>query len=537
MKNFASDGKTIMFCRMLYVAVTLVLASCGGGGGGNGGGGTQSFAATTPSSDNWTAGDFLPASTYQGMCVSPGPGERRGTSTDENNFLRSFSNDTYLWYDEIVDRNPALYTTSAYFDLLKTTAVTPSGNPKDQFHFSIPTDEWNAQSQSGASVGYGAQFGIISLVRPGRRIVVAYTDPGTPATAPGANLLRGESIDAIDGNNIGDANIDTYLDGLYPDTAGETHTFRVTSRTGVTRTFTMQSAVVTSTPVQNVSTIDTGTGKVGYLLFNDHIATAERGLFDAVTQLAAAGINDLVVDIRYNGGGYLDIASELAYMIAGSARTAGRTFEVLRFNNKHPLFDPITGQPLIPVPFHNRSQGIDPSLPAGTLLPTLNLSRVYLITGEGTCSASESIINSLRGIDVGVIQIGSTTCGKPYGFYPEDNCGTTYFTIQFQGVNAKGFGDYTDGFSPANTRSSVGTIVAGCSVADDFLHLLGDPSELRLQAALNLRASGPGSCPSPTGIASPRAISADSSSVPGPVTVQEKVTVLKTVWQQNRIMR
>ena len=61
-----------------------------------------------------------------------------------------------------------------------------------------------------------------------------------------------------------------------------------------------------------------------------------------------------------------------------------------------------------------------------------------MLTGDNTCSASESIINSLRGIGVEVIQIGLTTCGKPYGFYPQDNCGTTYFSIEFKGVNAQG---------------------------------------------------------------------------------------------------
>jgi hypothetical protein len=75
-----------------------------------------------------------------------------------------------------------------------------------------------------------------------------------------------------------------------------------------------------------------------------------------------------------------------------------------------------------------------------------------------------------------VIQIGSTTCGKPYGFYPQDNCGTTYFTIELKGVNAQGFGDYTDGFSPENTAGGVGTPVPGCSVGDDFTHALGDPA-------------------------------------------------------------
>jgi hypothetical protein len=124
--------------------------------------------------------------------------------------------------------------------------------------------------------------------------------------------------------------------------------------------------------------------------------------------------------------------------------------------------------------------------PSGQALPALNLTRVFILTGEGTCSASESIINSLRGVDVEVIQIGSTTCGKPYGFYPADNCGTTYFSIQFKGVNAKGYGDYTDGFTPSDAGGSNASFVRGCSVPDDFTHALGDASEGRLSAAIHL---------------------------------------------------
>jgi hypothetical protein len=73
---------------------------------------------------------------------------------------------------------------------------------------------------------------------------------------------------------------------------------------------------------------------------------------------------------------------------------------------------------------------------------------VFVLTSADTCSASESIVNGLRGAGVTVHLVGSTTCGKPYGFYPQDNCGTTYFAIQFQGVNFLGFGDYADGFTP-----------------------------------------------------------------------------------------
>jgi hypothetical protein len=188
----------------------------------------------------------------------------------------------------------------------------------------------------------------------------------------------------------------------------------------------------------------------------------------------------------------LFLASQLAYMIAGPARASGQTFERLQFNDKHPSIDPVTRQPLTPVPFLSTSSTNQP-------LPTLNLSRVFVLTGGTTCSASESIINGLRGVGVQVVQIGSTTCGKPYGFYPQDNCGTTYFSIQFKGVNAAGFGDYTDGFAPSNAPGVGGTRVAGqgCSVADDFNDELGALTEDRLQAALDQTTGA--SCPAPTG--------------------------------------
>ena len=108
--------------------------------------------------------------------------------------------------------------------------------------------------------------------------------------------------------------------------------------------------------------------------------------------------------------------------------------------------------------------------------------------------------------NVEVYIIGSTTCGKPYGFYPMDNCGTTYFSIQFRGENAKNFGDYSDGFSPANQTGVVGTTVPGCSVADDFTHELGDPAEGRIAAALAFRASNNQACPAPSGFSEPRLV-------------------------------
>jgi len=112
-------------------------------------------------------------------------------------------------------------------------------------------------------------------------------------------------------------------------------------------------------------------------------------------------------------------------------------------------------------------------------------------------------MNSLQGVGVQVIQVGTTTCGKPYGFYPQDNCGTTYFSIQFQGINARSFGGYSDGFSPkAGMTASTGTDATfpGCTVEDDFTHALGDQNESLLFSALSYRATQSCGTP-PAGVA------------------------------------
>ena len=101
----------------------------------------------------------------------------------------------------------------------------------------------------------------------------------------------------------------------------------------------------------------------------------------------------------------------------------------------------------------------------------------------------------MRGVGVDVVLIGDTTCGKPYGVYAIDNCGTIYFTVQFKGVNALGFGDYVTGSPPGATFQ--GEEVPGCVISDDLTRQLGDPGEGRLSAALDYIDTG--NCPSPRG--------------------------------------
>jgi len=303
------------------------------------------------------------------------------------------------------------------------------------------------------------------------------------------------AIDGVDIEDFTQAGVDVLNAGMRPANVGEQHTFTILDPGAQsTRNVVLTSQEIVRSPVQNVQVISTPTGDVGYMTFTTHIVPAEQALVDAVNVFNAhnngAGIDDLVLDLRYNGGGLLDIASEAAYMIAGPTRTAGRTFEEIEFNDKYPDTDPLTGAPLQPVPFYDT--GIN-----GQALPTLNLGRVFVLSGTGTASASESIINGLRGIGVDVYLIGSTTTGKPYAFYPTDNCGTTYFTIQLRGVNDVGFGDYSDGFTPANSGDA-GEPVPGCSVGDDFLKQLGDQTEPRLAAALQYRDNQ--NCPAPSGL-------------------------------------
>jgi len=522
--------------HILAVLLAVWLASCGGndeakwpGGDGTGG--------------QWQPGVFAPAENFESRCEEPRLGvnpftnqpyrDLQGSITDENNFLRSYSNDTYLWYDEIIDQDPALFDDQIlYFNQLKTNGTTASGQPKDKFHFAIGAEEYTSLSQSGVAAGYGVQWALLSSVPP-REIVVAYTEPSSPATDPQVALKRGDKILAIDGFDIDtetDAGINALNAALFPADEGDTHTFTIQDRDSQdSRSITMTSVFVESEPVKNVRVLETPTGRVGYILFNDHIATAELGLYDAVNQLnEGEGIDDLVLDMRYNGGGFLALASELAYMIAGPSATDGRAFELTQFNDKHPLNNPVTGRPISPTPFYDTTLGSPFNAPEGQSLPTLDLQRVFVLTSGSTCSASEAVMNGLRGIDVEVIQIGTTTCGKPYGFYATDNCGTAYFTIQFRGVNDKDFGDYTDGFSPANAQGAVGVSVPGCLVGDDFTAELGDENEDRLAAALSYRETG--TCPAPPELAS------DFTSKSSADRGSTEVLVPKSPWQTNRTM-
>ncbi len=499
------------------LTTTSTLAACSGGGGG-GPSGTPPTAVTPPPpppppttrTPIYTPGVYEASSTFEDRCQTPRVGvdiegnafpDQPGSTLEENFWLRSWTNETYLWPDEVPDRNPGDFNNRLdYFAILRTTATTPSGEDRDDFHFSEPTADFLERRNSAASASYGASFVSFSSTVP-RDFRVRYTEPNSPASTVvngAVNLQRGARILEVDGvdliNATSQSAIDTLNNGLFPAAAGETHTFLVQDAGSNTpRTITLTSQNISPSPVNRTTTIDTPSGKVGYVLFNTFSPfSSEEQIANAMSDMQAEGVNDLILDLRYNGGGLLAVAGQLSYMIAGDAATSGKTFELLRFQAAAGNRNPVTGELNEPIPFY--STGLGFSLPDGTPLQSLDLPRVFILSTERTCSASEAVINGLRGIDVEVVLIGDTTCGKPFGFYPTDNCGETYYTIQFQGTNEKGFGDYTDGFAPQNESSIFPIKLAGCRVSDDFTRELGDPAERLLATALDYRENS--TCPS-----------------------------------------
>ena len=476
----------------ILLSLTL-LTACGGASSqaGTKSGSTSTAVSTEPS---WIKDQFKSSANFVAQCEAPRVGrspitgkaypDKQGSELLEKHWQRSFTNETYLWYKEVIDKNPKDFNLVDYFAQLKTTAVTDSGRDKDQFHWLQPTSEVEELTQLGVSYGYGISFDRQNSTPP-RQWIVQNLTPDTQAftagISRGSRLLEVDGVDFVNSDNQTD--IDTINNAIFSNIEGETHSFKFIDNNDTEYQIELQTAAITGVPLQIAKTIDTPQGKTGYLLLNSfYNSIVEKDLFDSLTAFAEQGINDLIVDLRYNGGGYLALSSQLAYMVAGNDATVGKVYETTVYNDK--IANNTT-------PFYKetldlrRLIGGDSIIQAGQALPTLNLNRVYVLTTGSSCSASESFMNSLIGIDIEVIQIGTTTCGKPYGFVSENNCGSTYFTIQFKGENDAGFGDYADGLMPVKLPEAGNLAqVQGCPITEDYQHNLGDEQELLLASAL-----------------------------------------------------
>lgn len=479
--------------------------------------------APTPLTTVWEKDYYLPRNFYKDRCQFPRAEQhpitnapfpdQNGTMLDELYYLRSLTHETYLWRSDLTDMDPAKYnkvksTFSAhytemvkYFNELKTKEITASGKPKDNYHYTQLTSERLSYTSNKPLPSYGINWVVVSGYETvdGRRrwklprdLRVRYVEPGSPAAEKkvkrGDKVLKVNGVDFLKGES-------TELNAVFGTSTSKTTSITFEDvDTKQEKTLVLLAKNIRRNPVNKTSILEAGEDKVGYIHYVTFNTTdSDSAVHQAIKTLKAAKVKDLVLDLRYNSGGYLYISSMLAYMVAGASKTKDKDYSGYRFRDGAGNINPVTGYYDPPLKFLSEGYGPPFSIPEATKLESLDLNRVFILTTADTCSASEDVINGLIGIDFEVILIGGTTCGKPYGFYPEDNCGITYSTVQIQTINHKKFGEYADGFVPTNTATTNGAKVKGCQVADDFSKQLGDKNEALLAAALQYRKDG--TCP------------------------------------------
>jgi hypothetical protein len=391
---------------------------------------------------------------------------------DQKTWLGEYMNDWYFWYRLSPRPNPAGYATVAeYFDALLYTG-TDVNFPADRWSNFESTASFQQFFGDGETLGYGVSVaGLEVSGSPQSPLYVRYVEPLSPAAAAG--VARGDQVISLNGRTSADIIAANDFSALTATASGQTLRL-VLRRAGQDRTVTLTSAVFALTPVQGASVVTTPGGrKMGYLLVKDMINQANTPMDTAFSQFKAQGVTEVVLDLRYNGGGLVSVGNRLASNVAGS-RGNGRSYAKLLYNDK-------------------RASANNQSFAFTNPASAVGLARVFVLMGERTCSASEQVINGLRGVGVNVVAIGDTSCGKPVGFLPQDDgCGTTYSVVNFESVNDLNEGRYFDGFLPT------------CAVAEDFTQPTGSTGDPLMVAARTYADTG--SCPVAGGLKQPQAL-------------------------------
>ncbi|WP_271764637.1 S41 family peptidase [Aquimarina algiphila] len=337
--------------------------------------------------------------------------------------------------------------------------------------FSFLVDDYVALEQAfdGITRNNGMEFGLVGYPNDANNVFgyVRYILPGTDAETKG--LKRGDVFNTVNGTQLTRSNFrelldpDTYTIGLA--------TYDGTDITPTSTSVSLTKVQYTENPVFIANTIDVGGSPVGYLMYNAFTADFDTQLNAAFAQFSANGITDLVLDLRYNGGGSVASAIDLSSMITGQFN--GEIFTTEEWNaDRQDQFGSV-----------NR---FDNQIRTGEAINNLNLTRVYILTTRSSASASELVINGLDPY-INVVQVGSTSRGKfqaSITLYDSDNFGRqgadpghTYAMqpLVLKSINSVGFTDYFDGFTPE------------IEIEEDFTNLgtLGNENEPLLKAALD----------------------------------------------------
>jgi hypothetical protein len=424
---------------------------------------------------------WLPSLLFAAALVGCGGGggasPSQCTVEDQKAWLFSTMDDTYFW--TAYSPKPAAEAYADVASYLKALLYTGSDSrfPADRWSYTQSTADFNRFFADGTTLGFGVSVAGRELARDSSKpLFVRSVDPGSPAAAAG--LQRGDRLTQIAGRAASDVVASDDYSALTAGQAGDTLQLAWT-RAGIAQSGTLTAASYALVPVTGVSVLQSAGGrKVGYLSVKDMISQALAPADAAFAQFKAAGVSDVVLDLRYNGGGLVSTGATLASYLAGS-RGTGLNYASLIFNDRHAS--------------SNMSFAFRP------LAAALELPRVLVLMGRRTCSASEQVINGLRGAGLTVVAIGETTCGKPVGFQPVAACGTTYSLVNFESVNQLGQGRYFDGFTPT------------CAVAEDFTVPMASATDPLMAAATAYVDSG--SCPAAS--AAPALASSQRQAEPG----------------------
>lgn len=432
-------------------ALFAMTAGCGGGGG-SGSGGTTSSAPVTS-----TPGSGSP-STPGTTC----------SLRDRQDWAATQLREWYLFPETL----PASFDPTPYAnvpDYIDALTATARAQRRDRFftYLTSIADE-NAFFSAGSSAGFGIRLSIDSAAR---RVFVSEAFEGAPGLAAGID--RGTEIVAI-GTSSG--NLRTVSDiiaaegragvtnALGPSTVGLSRLLRVTDSSG-THDISVAKADYTLTPVSNrygARIIDDGGRKVGYVNLRTFITTADPALRDAFAQFRQAGVTDIIVDLRYNGGGLVSIA-ELLGNLLGRDRTSTETFDFITYRSEKSSSNSTTF-------FAPQPQSVAPT-------------HIAFIGTGGTASASELVINAfIPYLHARSALIGTNTFGKPVGQIALDRaaCDDRLRVIAFATQNSARQGGYYDGLA--------GTVEASCQATDDLARAMGDPAEASTRQALDFIA-------------------------------------------------
>jgi len=350
---------------------------------------------------------------------------------DTTEELYNIMDDYYFWIDSIPNFESENYANPQ--DLLDAMRFSP----KDRWSYITTIQENNQYYIEGKFIGYG--FGYAPDDQDKLRITYLYEDCDFNTDG----IERGWIINKINQTSVDKSTSISSL--LGSDDIGVSNTFEFISATDtITKSYSKKEVDINTVLYTDV--ITDGTKKVGYLVFESFIGPSEDELTEAFMNFKAANVTDLVIDLRYNGGGLLSIVEHLASLI---------------------IPDNLTNKKFLSYVHNKYVSELDESIYFEQNSNSLKLSKVYFITGQGSASASEAIINGLDPyLDVYIV--GDDTYGKPVGMYSFTSriSDLVYVPISFSLVNKDGFGYYFDGLK------------ADSYVNDDVYHNFGTDEDV-----------------------------------------------------------